>query len=347
MGLTIVSEVPFETGWSPISHMQQLLADLTDSKIEDVSQSKSNRLKSLYYRYAPRPYSTDDRVALFITTSAMEARKFVPVAKALGGFSRTAIWIIDSFWTDAAVQERKLIDRHFDIVAYMQSYDDELYRKLFGDRALRLEWGSDALNLGTAGADREVDLLRMGRQPADWEDDDVTMQDCANRGIRFRGRPPLLSKVDDFPELMRAHYSRTKYVLANSNIAAPAPYTHPTKAYMTGRWTDALACGATVAGIPPEGDIALLDWPEALLRFRNLDRRDGLDQLQSALADWTPAVAARNHLGALRQLDWRWRFAKLLNALDVKSPRLDKEMQALRDRIQQVETLPYGNVGQT
>ncbi len=339
MSLTIVSDIPFHTGWSPISHMQELLAKLTSTEVEDVSLRKSNRLHSLFYRHAPRARSADDNVALFITATAYGARKFVPVAKELGGFSRTAIWIIDSFWTDASSREKTLIDKHFDVVAYMQSYDDEFYRKLFGDRALRLDWGSDALNLGTANAIRDVDLLRIGRQPTDWENDHVTAQACAKSGISFRGRPPMLSAVEDFPELMRSHYSRTKFVLANSNIAAPAPYTHPTKAYMTGRWTDALACGATVAGIPPEGDIALLDWPEALLKLRNLNRLDGLIQIEAALKSWTPATPARNHIGALRQLDWRWRFAKLLKTLEISAPRLDSEIIELKNRILQVQSL--------
>lgn len=336
MSLTIVSDIPFHTGWSPISHMQKLLAEMTASEIEDISARKSNRLHSLYYRYAPRVRSSEDNVALFITATAYGARKFVPVAKALGGFSRTAIWIIDSFWTDASAREKALIDKHFDLVAYMQAYDDEVYHDLFGSRAIRLEWGSDVLSLGTAGAKRDIDFLRIGRQPADWDDDAITGKDCADRGIKFHGRPPMMSTVDDFSHLMREFYSNTKFILANSNIAAPAHYTHPTKAYMTGRWTDALACGASVAGIPPEGDTSLLDWPEALLRFPSLDRRVGLDVIEAAKSAWTPGVAVRNHLGALRQLDWRWRFKKLLSALEVRSASLEKEIGEIQQRIDQV-----------
>ena len=38
---------------------------------------------------------------------------------------------------------------------------------------------------------------------------------------------------------------------AFSNAVSPAPYTHPSREYLTGRWTDSLASGATTAGITP------------------------------------------------------------------------------------------------
>ena len=45
--------------------------------------------------------------------------------------------------------------------------------------------------------------------------------------------------------------SKTKFALAFSNRANPTMQTHPEREYITGRWTDSLASGSTVAGIPP------------------------------------------------------------------------------------------------
>jgi hypothetical protein len=44
--------------------------------------------------------------------------------------------------------------------------------------------------------------------------------------------------------------SKTKFALAISNRANPTMQTHPEREYIAGRWTDALASGATVVGIP-------------------------------------------------------------------------------------------------
>ena len=329
--VTIISDIPHDRrsggGWAPILHMQSLLADLIGADLHDVSSARSNRIQSVIYPHYTRRRSTEDRVAIYITYTGYGARKFIPAAEKLGGFSRTVIWIIDSFWTDSVKRERRLIEKHFDLVAYMQAFDDDFYRGMFGERAVRLSWGSDVLALGSSGAERNIDLLRIGRQPANWDDDDETGRACAVRGLRFAGRPPMASASENSTSiLMRDYYSHTKFLLAHSNVAAPASYTHPTKAYITGRWTDALACGAVVAGVPPEGDLDLLDWPEALLPFPNLNREEGLDLIAAKAASWTPEVARRNHLGALRNLDWRWSFRKLLNTLMISSPRLDQEI---------------------
>ena len=45
--------------------------------------------------------------------------------------------------------------------------------------------------------------------------------------------------------------SKTKFALAFSNRVSPEGHTHPEWEYITGRWTDVLASGVSVAGIPP------------------------------------------------------------------------------------------------
>ena len=331
---TIISDIPSATGWAPILHMQQMLAEVTGATIHDVSMTQSSRLQSYLYAIKPRAQVRNECAAIFIATTGYNARKFFPVAKALGNFSRVAIWILDSFWTEAAERERHLIRKHFDLVFYTQRFDSDFYQDLFGSRATLLEWGTDALDLGSHNASRSIDLLRVGRQPASWDNDAETERLSKAKRLRFAGRPAMNEASETILRtLMKDHYSQTKFMLAHSNVAAPASYTHPTKAYITGRWTDALACGAVVAGMPPEGDLHLLDWPEALLRLSNLDRDDGMERLAMAVQAWTPQVALRNHLGALRNLDWRWRFRKLVDALGVRAPKLDEEIIRLKSAI--------------
>lgn len=329
--LTILSDIQHDRSWAPVLHMQNLLASLTGAEIHHVAPS-SNRLQSFLNRRRPGFRSKEPGVALCITPKGTNIPSFVTALRKLGGFSRVAMWIIDSFWTDWVLHERSLIDRHFDDILYMQSFDTDFYRKLFGDRSLCLGWGSDALNLGGAEVTRNHDLLRVGRQPPGWDDDAETERACVARGLSFEGRPPTPTGPV-LETLMRNHYSRAKFVVAHSNIAAPAPYTHPTKAYITGRWTDALACGTVVAGVPPVGDTNLIDWPESLLVLPTIDRDAGLDQIAAAAAEWTPEVARQNYLGALRKLDWRWRFRSVVNHLEIEVPALNKELGRLEDRI--------------
>ena len=214
--ITIIADIPLSPGWAPILHMQRLFAELAGASCLDISGSKSNRLHSIWYAHKRRNRRVNNNIVICITTLGYNARKFVPIISELGGFSKTILWVIDSFWTKAVMSERKLIDRHFDIVCYMQSFDDEFYRKLFGSRAIRLEVGTDALNLGNDRSTRNVDLQRMGRQPDSWDDDTETERACRRHGLRFFGRPPMALSTE---ALMRDYYASAKFVLASSNLA--------------------------------------------------------------------------------------------------------------------------------
>jgi hypothetical protein len=193
-----------------------------------------------------------------------------------------------------------------------------------------LPWGSDVLNLGSANGERQYDLLRFGRQPAEWDDDLHSKQQAQARGLSFHGRPP---RFDDYLEnhlgLMKL-LSEAKFTLAFTNRVSPSVQTHPHREYITGRWTDSLAAGAIVAGIPPRSpSIESLLWPEALLDITTVNQQEGLEVLASAAEQWTPARAHFNYLKSLDLLDWRWRFKTLAEALHVRSDPLDTELATL------------------
>jgi hypothetical protein len=103
-----------------------------------------------------------------------------------------------------------------------------------------LPWGSDVLNLGSPYLVRKIDLLRFGRQPRNWDDDLINAQLCQSLGDATDNQRGLM-------ELL----SKQKFGSALSNRVSPGTQTRPTREYITGRWTDPLASGATVAGVPP------------------------------------------------------------------------------------------------
>ena len=238
-------------------------------------------------------------------------------------------WVFDSFWTEHIPRFARWT-RVFDQVCVTEQEDLDAWRKMLHTPIEWLPWGSDVLRLGSDNPSRHFDLLRFGRQPLRWNDDVTTRSECDSRGLVFRGRPPELKDATE-SELSLMNYLRnTKFTLAFSNLVSPNPQTHPTREYLTGRWTDALAAGAIVAGVPPRSEtVKSLLWPEALLDIGTTNQCDGLVVMAAAVRGWTPARARLNYVRSLERLDWRWRFKKLAELLGIRSDQLDKELTDL------------------
>jgi len=238
-------------------------------------------------------------------------------------------WVIDSFWLERIPHSVRR-GGHFDQLFVADKDVIGHWSDATGLPVSWLPWGSDVLRLGSGDGDRPVDLQRLGRQPAGWEDDDATRRACEAAGLRFEGRPAMRDDATaNQAELMRS-LSRAKFVLAFSNAVSPAGYTHPTREYLTGRWTDSLASGATVAGIAPKvAATTEILWPGALLELGGTDLAQGIEQIANAVAGWDPQLALENHRRALESLDWRWRFKQLAAALNVQSERLDAELESV------------------
>jgi hypothetical protein len=249
-------------------------------------------------------------------------------------FRRVAAWVIDSFWLDRIPRIVRYA-RLFDHLFVTTEEDVEAWSRATGTPTSWLPWGTDALRLGGGSSERTWDLLRVGRQPPDWDDDAETEQACRERGLSFHGRPAGSDDAGENQRALMAIYGRSKFLLAFSNVANPTNYTHPTREYLTARWVDALASGATVAGIPPKApSIERLLWPEANLDLGSIRSDEGLPILADAVRDWTPQLARENSRRALERLDWRWRFAKIAAELGECSIRLEADIQAIRRKIE-------------
>jgi len=314
----------------PVTHLADLMARLLGAELVDLSEQRLTLPRRLGVTLSAPPRGGDGG-DIFLLRSPSELTRALahPLWTARRRFR--AAWIIDSFWTETFPRPARHLLSRFDLVAYTRQGDAADYETLAPGRTLFLGWGADVLDMGSAAAERPIDLLRVGRQPEAWDDDARTAAACAARGLSFQGRPPFPAHPQDQQrELMRDWYARAKIVIAHSNLAAPAPYTHPDRAYITARWTDALACGAMIAGRQPEGDMTLVDWPGATLETGVIDLDRNLDQIAVALADWTPGHAERNHREALARLDWRWRIRDLAARLTLSPPALSAEMERLK-----------------
>jgi hypothetical protein len=318
-------------GWHPITHMVRLLGELLDTELVVLPVSRPATARRTLAGLGPRRRGRE--TCLVVAAEPRHLNVVVQGDYWRRGYRHTAGWVIDSFWVDRiphAVRRR----RHFDELFVADKEVIGLWEEATGVPVRWLPWGSDALRLGSENSDRPVDLQRLGRQPPGWEDDEATMRACQAAGLRFEGRPPMYEDATANQTALMGDLSRAKFVLAFSNVVSPSPFTHPTRDYLTGRWTDALASGAVVAGIAPKAAAAgELLWPGATLELITTDRPAGLEQIVAAVRGWDPEVVRDNHRHALQHLDWRWRFRELAAALDVESERLDAELDALADAI--------------
>lgn len=320
-------------GWAPIAHLARLAAEAFGGAVRGLPETTPALTARLTARLLRRRRVAGAPNALFIARTPLDLPFILNAPAWRRGIDRCALWLIDSYWTNLVPPAP--LAHAFDHVFVTFREDVDWYAARFGGPVGWLPWGTDALGLGGADADRPVDALRVGRQPPEWEDDAANEATLAARGLRYRGRPPMLPDPDAQHRALFAEYRRAKFMLAFSNRVSPARFTHPDREYATGRWTDALAAGCVVAGVPPASDETVKRhfWPEAMLAFDTVDRDAGAAMLAEAARAWTPRRAALNRWMALRNLDWRWRLETLARETGFAAPGLAPGLAALRAEI--------------
>jgi hypothetical protein len=312
-------------GWQPIRHVAELAASLLQGRLtiiarDEIRAGTLNRLRVLQ----PRRRGADPCLVIAPGPGDLDACTQVEGWSDRFGF--VAAWVIDSFWAEW-VPRRFRFTRNIDHFFVTNPEDVDAWRRGTGVPTSVLAWGTDALKLGSGSAARDIDLLRIGRQPGEWDDDVGTAAAAARYGLRFGGRPPMPPDPRQSHANLLRVLARARFVLAFSNAVDPQAYTHPTREYVTGRWMDALAAGAVVCGIPPECEVARRSfWPGALLRLHSTDREAGLATVRAAVQAWTPEIALRNYRGALQRLDWRWRLRELAGFMGIESGVLNHEL---------------------
>jgi len=311
--------------------MAQLAAELLEAELIVYDGNEPVSPVRMLASLAPRRRGSE--ACLVIAPEPRHLWAIVRVEHWLHGFGYVVAWIIDAFWDDRIPFPARNRG-HFDHLFVTEQEVVDSWRATTGTPTSWLPFGSNVLDMGSNATHRPVDLQRFGRMPDTWDDDEASGAACAITGLRFEGRPPFLSDARANQREVMAQFARAKFTLSFTNRVSPADYTHPTREYLTGRWTDALASGATVAGVPPDcGSARELLWPEATLDFGTVDRAKGISRVLKAVAEWRPEVARLNHLRALERLDWRWRFREVATTMGVSAQRLDADFGRLRDAI--------------
>ena len=329
--IQVVYTDPGGEGYHCVLHMARLAAELLNGKLVLVQPGSPTATDKLRGILLPRKRSRSS--CLLICPSPAHLDSILLVQNWRHNFSRIVAWVFDSFWTDW-IPSWARASRIFDHVFVTEREDLIAWRRKIHAPVDWLPWGSDVLNLGSSDPVRQFDLLRFGRQPKEWDDDIVNARVCQSIGLDFHGRPQSLSDATDNERGLMRMLSKAKFTLAFSNRVSPGVNTHPKREYITGRWTDSLAAGATVAGIPPQSEsVQSLLWPEALLDIRTVNQAEGLKVIGSMVRAWTAERAQLNYIRSLETLDWRWRFKTLAEALNTHSTQLHGELERLTEVI--------------
>lgn len=320
-----------DPAWNVLNAMAALMARLLDARLEVVPATRRRGRLELLAGLLPRRRGED--TLLFILPEPVDLQSILRPDHWTRGYGCVAAWVTDAWWTERIPHVARGRG-HFDRIYVTEDELVDPWADATRTQVSCVPQGTNALDWGSAAPDRPVDLQRIGRQPAAW-DDDVRNAEWAERdGVHYAGRPPFITEADEAMRSLLAQQARAKFVLAFSNRVSPAEYTHPTREYLTGRWTDALASGASVAGVAPDTSVTRrLLWPEATLTLDPHDVPAGMQTLGAAVRDWRPATALRNHLGALERLDWRWRARQIADDLGLDAPTLTDELTRLGSRI--------------
>ena len=335
----VVYTDPGIPGYNSVYSMARLAANLLDG---DLVVLRSKPLTMLEKLAALVPRKRTGAPCLLICPAPSNLASILLVENWRERYGRVVAWVFDSFWTNYIPRFAR-VSRVFDHLFVTEQEDIDTWGNMLRAPVEWLPWGSDVLRLGSANPKRRHDLIRTGRQPSEWEDDSSSALACRSRQLTFQGRPPFFDDATENERALMGFLSDAKFSLSFSNRVSPSVQTHPTREYVTGRWTDALAAGAVVAGIPPcSKSVRSLLWSEALLDLGTVNRSEGLEVIARAVGVWTPALARLNYLRSLERLDWRWRFKRIADSLGISPRPLDTDLIELSqaiDSLQSYETV--------
>lgn len=324
---------PGGPGWAPVENMGNLLGRYLGVTPIQVDNKASLTKLTKILGALPR-LSSQQRVAVVVACDPGQLNTIAQARYLTNRYSAIYGWVIDSFWDDRIPRIARSTSTYTKI--FVTDPDDvQAWQKNGVNNVGLLPWGTDVWSNFeeriSATASKTTDLIRVGRQPIAWDNDELTSSLAHKQELTFEGRPGFGSSVEDSVRLLHEAFARAKAALAFSVRVSPTKYTHPTKDYITARWLDALAWGCVVVGQKPQSAATdLLLWEGATVDISPHDVTQGMTEIKNALADYSPLVAERHVRLALEKFDWRHRFNELFAEIGYSSDKLTQELISMQ-----------------
>ncbi len=245
-------------------------------------------------------------------------------------FSVLAAYVIDSWYIDWFGPEARL----FDYLFVSRAEDVEPVRARTRRPTYHLPVGADVLGAApwVASHARTNDLLVYGRQPPNYNYD-VVEGVARDAGLSVQLRVPAdMDPARNQVNLFKA-ISHAKFALAFCNTVHYHFDLPGVGSFLTFRWLDILAGGATVAGVlpRPRGYETTVGWEGAHLELP-ADVSEGMATLAEQVRSYDPLVGIRNHYESLVRNDWRLRLRDIFAAIGLEMPlSLKTELKRLEE----------------
>ena len=162
-------------GWHPITCMVKLATELLQADLMVLREGA--QIGWLRQLHALLPSHRGTESCLLICPGVPELRSFLLIEGWRRRFRRLMAWVIDSAFTEFMPRIVRN-GRPFDHLFVTTQENVAEWTHLTGTPTSWLPWGSDVLSLGSATSERPIDVLRVGREPAEWDDDSVTERAC-------------------------------------------------------------------------------------------------------------------------------------------------------------------------
>lgn len=330
----IICAVPAGAGWVPVHHMTELLAHYLGATMRRVNPAASLNTSTKILGRLPRPVR-GRRIALVVAYDPGQLYAIAQLPLVVRGYSAVYGWVIDSFWSEripriasSGVYERIFVADRDDLPDWHAAGVNNVGVMPWGANV----WGEYEKRL--KNLHKPTDLLRVGRQPEAYNTDEATGRTAREHGLSFAGRPPFGDSDEESARHLNQALAGAKFLLAFSTKVSPAPYTHPTKEYLTGRWTDALAHGCTVVGqVPQTTTVREILWQEATIDIDPTNLNAGVERIAELSASWSPDTAKNQMRKALATLDWRHRFSELFQVMGVHSDSLEADLADIAQHV--------------
>lgn len=337
--IDIIVSVPADGGWAPVWQMAKLLHTYTDGNFVVIDPAFSQKNTTKFLGLFPRIKRSNDKSCIVIVSDPGISNSILKIPEIFYKYKNIYLWVIDSFWSDRIpriVKKGKLFDRCF----VMDEEDLLDWSKQVSTPLGVMPWGVDVLGIDPASLlSKENDVVRAGRQPDAWSNNDINVKYFSEISLSYVGNPKSSGGKYNSEKTLEKVLESSKFFLAFNNLVSPANYTHPIKTYLTSRWVKGISYGALMLGAVPVSATAkklIPDWGHVEISPTAQD--DARATILRAYKEWDSSIPIKLHAHACRNLDWRYRFAQIFSDIGFKSEALEHDLKLLKQRAERLES---------